>query len=144
MARKKSVAKEAEPEKRRGGRKPGVWKLLTPEKLKAYREEHKISRVRLAQMLGVSSTSVQNWETGTVATLKIQQRLAELIAAGPAAILPPRRAPSLWDVAGGANGNGDPAISATGEIVASYVSSRRGLPAEELVEVIRAVRRALG
>lgn len=144
MARKKSVAKKAEPEKRRGGRRPGVWKLLTPDKLRAYREEHKISRVRLAQMLGVSSTSVQNWETGTVATLKIQQRLAELIAAGPSAILPPRKAPSLWDVASGGNGKGDPTISATGEIVASYVSSRKAIPAEELVEVIRAVRRALG
>ncbi|MCO5170081.1 MAG: helix-turn-helix transcriptional regulator [Planctomycetes bacterium] len=120
-----------------------MWKLLTPEKLKAFRAEHKVSRARLAQMIGVSTTSIQNWESGTVASLKVQHRLAELIAAGPAAILAPRKAPSLWDVAGGASPRADSAISATGEIVASYLKSRKELPAKELVEVIRAVRAAL-
>lgn len=127
--------------RRRGGRKPGEWKLVTPEQLKEYRAEHKISRARLAQMLGVSSTSVQNWETGTVASMKIQQRLAELIAAGPAAILPPRKPASLWDMA--AQKQADPAITTTGTIVAGYLQTRQDMSPDDLVGLIRSVRQAL-
>ena len=127
--------------RRRGGRKPGEWKLVTPEQLRDYRSTNKISRARLAQMLGVSSTSVQNWETGTVASMKIQQRLAELIAAGPAAILPPRKQASLWDMA--ARDKNDPAITTTGTIVAGYVSTHSGMSAEDLIGLIRSVRQAL-
>ena len=127
--------------RRRGGRKPGEWKLVTPEQLREYRSVNKISRARLAQMLGVSSTSVQNWETGTVASMKIQQRLAELIAAGPAAILPPRKQASLWDMA--AHEKNDPAITTTGTIVAGYVSTHSGMSAEDLIGLIRSVRQAL-
>jgi DNA-binding transcriptional regulator YiaG len=137
------VAKIDKPKERkqRGGRKPGAWTLLTPEALRAWREANKVSRARLAIMLGVSSTSVQNWETGTVASVKIQQRLAELIAAGPAAILPPRKQASLWDMA--AHEKNDPAIMTTGTIVAGYVSTHSGMSAEDLIGLIRSVRQAL-
>lgn len=127
--------------RRRGGRKPGEWKLITPEQLRDYRSEHKISRARLAQMLGVSSTSVQNWETGTVASMKIQQRLAELIAAGPSAILPPRKAASLWDMA--STQQTDPAITTTGTIVAGYLQTHQGMSPNDLIGLIRSVRQAL-
>lgn len=133
-------AKAGGARKRRGGRKPGVWKLVTPEKLKAYRDENRVSRARMAQMLGVSTTSVQNWETGTVASMKIQQRLAELISAGPSAILPPRKGPSLWDRSGGP---GDAAVATTGTIVAAYVGGAKKLGPDQLVELIRSVRTAL-
>ncbi|MCO5170201.1 MAG: helix-turn-helix domain-containing protein [Planctomycetes bacterium] len=135
-------ADDAAAKRRRGGRKPGEWKLITPEQLKDYRSEHKISRARLAQMLGVSSTSVQNWETGTVASMRIQQRLSELIAAGPTAILPPRKPASLWDMA--AKQQTDPAITTTGTIVAGYLQTREGkLSTEDLIGLIRSVRQAL-
>ena len=49
---------------KRGGRKPGAWTLLKPTDLIGFREKNKISRARLAGALGVSSTSIQNWETG--------------------------------------------------------------------------------
>lgn len=128
--------------RRRGGRKPGEWRLVTPEQLRAYREEHRISRARLAQTLGVSSTSVQNWETGTVATMRIQERLAALIAAGSTAVLPLRRAPSLWEAS--TTPEATQAITATGMIVANYVQTRRDeLPIDDLVSLIRNVRQAL-
>lgn len=115
---------------------------MTAEQIKAYREQHRISRARLAQTLGVSSTSVQNWETGTVATMRIQERLAALIAAGPVAVPPLRHAPSLWDA--GTSSEATPAITATGAIVAQYVQTRRGeLPVDDLVSLIRNVRQAL-
>lgn len=153
MAKKKSsrsVARKAAAQdggvavldkRRRGGRKPGEWKLITPEQLRDYRSEHRISRARLAQMLGVSSTSVQNWETGTVASMRIQQRLAELIAAGPSAILPPRKAASLWDMA--STKQADPAITTTGTIVAGYLQTHSAMSADDLIGLIRSVRQAL-
>lgn len=150
MAKKKATRRATEggtatadtsQRRRRGGRKPGEWKLVTPEQLRDYRANNKISRARLAQMLGVSSTSVQNWETGTVASMKIQQRLAELIAAGPAAILPARKQASLWDMA--AQEKNDPAITTTGTIVAGYVSTHSGMSPEDLIGLIRSVRQAL-
>lgn len=134
-------ATETKAKKRRGGRKPGEWKLLTPEKLRAYRDENKISRARLAEALGVSSTSVQNWETGAVASMKIQQRLAELIAAGPSAIVPTRKSSSLWDTS--RNGGDAAAVAATGTIVTGYVQTSQNLGSDDLVTLIRAIRQAL-
>lgn len=131
---------ESAAKRRRGGRKPGEWKLVMPEQLRDYRSQHKISRARLAQMLGVSSTSVQNWETGTVASMKIQQRLAELIAAGPSAILPPRKPASLWE---SGKAQTDPAITTTGTIVAGYLQTHQGMSPDDLVGLIRNVRQAL-
>jgi DNA-binding transcriptional regulator YiaG len=147
MAKKKArrgvdgASSDSATKRRRGGRKPGEWKLVMPEQLRDYRSQHKISRARLAQMLGVSSTSVQNWETGTVASMKIQQRLAELIAAGPAAILPPRKPASLWE--SGKQHQTDPAIMTTGTIVAGYLQTHQGMSPDDLVGLIRNVRQAL-
>ncbi|MCO5164866.1 MAG: helix-turn-helix domain-containing protein [Planctomycetes bacterium] len=118
--------------------------MLTPEKLKAFRAENRISRARLAELLGVSSTSVQNWETNTVASMKIQERLAQLIAAGPAAIPPSTKAPSLWDRGSTSSNRGDPALLATGTIVAGYLQVKGGeLGVDELLGLIRSVRQAL-
>lgn len=138
---KKVVSANNTPRKRSGGRRPGAWTLVTPEALRTFRSENKLSRARLALMLGVSSTSVQNWETGTVASMKIQQRLAELIAAGPSAILPPRKAASLWDMA--STQQTDPAITTTGTIVAGYLQTHQGMSPNDLIGLIRSVRQAL-
>lgn len=119
---------------RRAGRKPGVWTLLTPEKLRDYRDRSQLSRARLAAILGVSSTSVQNWETGTVASTNIQQRLSELIAAGPTQLVAP-----MWD----ASARRGDAIKATGTIVAAYAQVQKNLSATDLVDLVRAVREAL-
>lgn len=68
------------------GRKPGAWTLVTPQEIRAFREEHEISRSRLAGALGVSSTTVQNWETNNgVAMPRLQQKVADLIKVGPGA-----------------------------------------------------------
>lgn len=139
VSKKAHVAPASTTRKGRGGRKPGVWTLLTPEKLRDYRDRNRISRARLAAMLGVSSTSVQNWETGTVASTKIQQRLAELIAAGPPASVPPRKPPFLWDASSRSNA----AVQATATIIVAYTHVQRDLPPDRLVDLVRAVRQAL-
>jgi transcriptional regulator with XRE-family HTH domain len=126
--------------KRRGGRKPGTWTLLTEDKLREWRAANKVSRARLAKMLGVSSTSIQNWEFGTVASMKMQRRLAELMAAGPAVIAPPPRHSPAWG--GRSESTGAAAITATGTIVASYVQNKK-VETAELQDLVKAVRQAL-
>src|SRR5689334_19794207 len=82
MARKKT---EGGPP--RGGRKPGKWTAVTPDEIRAFRQDNQISRSRLAGALGVSSTTIQNWETDNgVAMPRLQQKVADLIKAGPAAL----------------------------------------------------------
>jgi transcriptional regulator with XRE-family HTH domain len=71
--------------KKRGGRQPGVWDVAS-EEFRAWREGQKLSRLRLGKLLGVSQTSVQNWETGNaVPSKKYQEQIAKLMAEGVAA-----------------------------------------------------------
>jgi len=125
--------------KRRGGRKPGKWELVDPLEFRRWREVHCLSRARLASLLSVSGTSVQNWETGlAVPSRKYQERLAELMKSPNLASLAPSARPAARIDAG------DPAvIMATGAIVTAYVQGASKLGPERLLEVIRTVRRAL-
>lgn len=133
---------------RKGGRKRGTWTEVQPEQILAFRDEHSISRNMLATTLGVSATSVQNWETGlAVAMPAVQAQLAAIIQAGPGAIHSP-------DGAGARRGGGGPAgvaalvghqVSATGMIVNGFLTSQsRKFTQEELIELIKTVRGALG
>lgn len=126
--------------KRRGGRKPGVWTLVKPEHIPAYRKAQKLSRASMAAMLGVSSTTVQNWEAGkAVATPKAQARIAEVIGSGtsrPAPATP--KASSNGQHAGGYDSN----VEATGRIVAAFLGSVK-IKRQELRAVIEDVRAAL-
>lgn len=136
--------------RKRAGRKPGVWKYVTPEQLREFRASGQVSRARIASALGVSSTSVQNWESGRAAMPRLQKRLAELIAAGPAAL--DDGAP---EGDGGQNGRwraeGDGAVGgvlssqllATGTIVGSYITAHGKMSHDQLMELIRSVRSAL-
>lgn len=70
--------------KKAGGRKRGTWDV-TPEAFEEWRRGQKLSRARLAKVLGVSSTSVQNWGTGTaVPSARYQEAIARLMAEGVA------------------------------------------------------------
>lgn len=129
----------------KGGRKPGTWSTITPEEIRAFREEHQISRSRLAGALGVSSTTIQNWETHNgVAMPRLQQRVADLIKAGPSALSPVSRQTS-------SGGSGyDPTavvgqqVTAAAQIVTGYMTATGGkLSTAELLELIKSVRGAL-
>lgn len=139
--------------KRRGGRKPGSWTLLTPQALRGWREKHKMSRADVATTLGVSSTSIQNWETGhAVATTKMQQKLADLMKAPVSSgTVPPSRgkptplAPAAT-AAAPRSVNGDPTlIQATASIVVEAIRAggKRNVSAKELGLMVRTVRDAL-
>jgi len=141
---KKSTAKTTEqpPRRRGGGRKKGEWRLLRPEQLVEYRENNKISRASLAGMMGVSSTSIQNWETGTVPTLRYQQRLAEIIKNNIQ--IKPTKIPSLFDFQHHeSKGIRASAIEATGSIIGAYIQTHQGVTVDQLVDLIKNVRREL-
>lgn len=130
---------------RKGGRQRGTWTEVQPEQIRAFREEHAISRNMLASTLGVSATSVQNWETGmAVAMPSIQARLASIIQAGPGAIQTADGGARRGSGAGVAALVGHQ-VSATGMIVNGFLTSQsRKFTQEELIELIKTVRGALG
>jgi transcriptional regulator with XRE-family HTH domain len=126
----------------RGGRPPGKWELVDPLEFRTWRQQQRLSRARLASLLDVSATSIQNWDTGNaVPSRKYQERLAELMKRPPGALegaAPPRR-PAL-----ATGGDGDAAaISATGAIVAAYVKGAPEMDQEDLLLLIQTVRSAL-
>src|SRR5262245_15607728 len=130
------MAKKVAKKRGRGGRKPGTWKLLTPQTLRAWREKNDVSRAKLGAMLSVSSTSVQNWETGhAVATAKMQQRLADLLRSSPTAAGSAPASTALRS-----NGSvGDPAlVQATAAIVVEAIRAGGKGSVKDLASLIRA------
>ncbi|MBL4848106.1 MAG: helix-turn-helix domain-containing protein [Planctomycetes bacterium] len=115
--------------------KSGVWKHVQPEEILAYRKNNGISRAKLATTLGVSATSVQNWEGGRVAAIPTQRRLRSLIDGDP---LPAKR-----------SSKDDPderlcVVTVTGQIVAAYLASQENVVnPDRLTELIRSVKDAL-
>ena len=90
----------------------------------------------VAARLGVNVWTIQNWETGRVASRKIQERLRALMDGrqiprnpGPAATFTPR--------------GGDTAMATTGEIVAAYLRTQKAIKPEQLDQLVRSVKRAL-
>ncbi|MCW8141523.1 MAG: helix-turn-helix transcriptional regulator [Planctomycetota bacterium] len=128
----------ARPPGRRGGRKPGKWELVDPLEFRTWREQQRISRARLAALLSVSATSIQNWEVGhAVPSHHHQERLAELMKTPGVARLAQGASPRALAEDGGA------AIGATGAIVTAYLRGAPNLEEDELLGLIRAVRQAL-
>jgi len=136
--------------KSKGGRKPGHWQAgLSGEKLRAWREQAKVSRGKLAKALGKSATSVQNWETGrAIPVQKTQHALVEIMRSGVAQLqdcaqrrvdqdlvdsISRRLGGGQYRVAAtvqrtvGENADREAAvITATGQIVAACVAARHG------------------
>jgi transcriptional regulator with XRE-family HTH domain len=106
---------------------------VRPEEIRSYRERHGLSRARLAAQLGVSATSIQNWELGRTASASAQLRLRALLDGAPVA-----------DPAAAANESmGDSRVRATAAIVAAYLQADGNLGPAEVPRLIRAVRKAL-
>lgn len=125
--------------KKRGGRKPGSWTLVTPMQIREYRQTYRLSRLTMAGLLGVSSTTVVNWETGNgVATTAAQRRIQELLRRPPAGTV--TGAPT--QVSG--NGKDSPeTMEAVGKILAAYLQSAKVKP-EGMGDLVLRVRAALG
>jgi DNA-binding transcriptional regulator YiaG len=126
--------------KRRPGRQKGEWRLVTPEKIREFRTSNKLSRATMSKVLGVSSTTIQNWETNlVVATNKAQSRLAELMAK-PSLLHSFNRQPQSAHYA--TNLVAEAELQATGAIVSAYLSAH---PKEvgNIAEMVRNVRQAL-
>jgi transcriptional regulator with XRE-family HTH domain len=69
-----------------GARGDGAWLLLQPHQLAAFREEHGLTLAAVAAAVGVSATSVQQWERGSPPSPRNQRALARLLEAGPGAL----------------------------------------------------------
>ena len=77
------TAKKTKTKTKHGGRKPGSWKRgLTAASLRTFRKANRISRARLAEMIGVSQTTIQNWETDRVFPTDKNQVELERVMAG--------------------------------------------------------------
>jgi DNA-binding transcriptional regulator YiaG len=121
--------------KNRGGRKKGSWTETSPDTIRDFRRAGRISRSRLASALGVSATSVQNWEVGlVVATPAMQKKIVELIKSSPDLGRP---RPASAQQGGGVE------VEAAGEIVCAWLEQHPGTDEEHLLALIRAVRTAL-
>jgi DNA-binding XRE family transcriptional regulator len=129
--------------KRGGGRKPGEWTAVTPEQISQFRQDNEISRRRLAPAMGVSTTTIQNWETSNaVAMPRLQEKIAALISAGPSAV----GAPSVAGHSGACDPSAllGPQVTAAATIVEGYLRTEgTKVSPEQLVELIRTVRGAL-
>ena len=79
-ARAKKTGKRSGGKKK--GRKPGAWKDgLTGDSVRAFRKTNDVTRARLAEMLEVSTTTIQNWETGISAPSQERQTALERVMA---------------------------------------------------------------
>lgn len=144
MAKKKKSAKG------RGGRTPGQWTLLQKDDLSGFRKTQKLSRSALSNLLGVSSTSIQNWETGrSVPLTRFQQQLVDLMKGGvPATAARGRRGRGSNGAAPTgpvASGGSESSLTATAEIVKGFLATSAGgkLSADELVNLTVSLRAAL-
>lgn len=127
--------------KRRGGRKPGTWRSdLSPGVLREWRTSNGISRGRLARAVGVSSTSIQNWEIGHVIPLATTQASLVETMKRPEAL---GNAPNMKSSKGeGAQSLESAVVTATGAIVAAMIVAKRK-EAANVGELIASVRAGL-
>lgn len=126
-----------------GGRKPGAWKLLTSEKLREFREKNNISRARLSKLLGVSTTSIQNWEVGKCPpSMRFQSKLVEIMASPTLVGALPQRLGGLFQPAGASSGEAAE-IEITGEIVNAWLRTNPKASPADVVRVTKDVRQAL-
>lgn len=157
MAKKKTAktapkAPKAAKGRRRGGRKKGEWVLLTSDSLGQYRKGAHLSRAKLAEILDVSATTIQNWESGkAVPTKKSQARLADLIksgsptaAAGNGTVT--RSAAALPHASSNGGASNGIELTVTGEILKAFLATAQGgkTTQEQLVQLTRSLRAALG
>lgn len=137
------MAKKKVQRAKRGGRSPGQWVDLTREQVLAFRKSAKLSRAKLAELLGVSSTSIQNWETGRAVPLRrYQQQLVELMRSGPPSSSggrqPPGARPSTPELEVAR-------LTVTGEILKAYLATAQGgkVSQEQLLALARSLRASL-
>lgn len=137
---------------RRGGRTPGKWTLLTKDQLRSFRKDSKLSRSALSALLGVSSSSIQNWETErSVPLTRYQEQLVELMrGGGPAAVAGNGRRSKARASGRSSNGallgaSGGVSLTATAEILKGFLATSEGAKTskEELVALTISLRAAL-
>lgn len=147
-----TTATKAKPKKKgRGGRVKGVWKTgLSGDVMRQFRKDHKVSRGKMAKMLGVSSTTIQNWEVGVAVPTPKNQAELERVLKGEkiqkngqkpkATNGTVSQAPFAHDDHHGVE------LSITGQIVSAWLGSPRikgNVSQDDLVGLVRSVRSAL-
>lgn len=132
---------------RRGGRTPGQWIHLTRDGLRSWRKDAKISRGKLSEMMGVSSTSVQNWETGRSVPMKrYQMMLADLMKGSASADAEPATSGAASRPSSNGGGGGEVQVArlnATSAILAAYLGAGGKVSHDQLVGLTKQLRAAL-
>lgn len=134
-SRKSASARKGASAKRRGGPSRS-WSLVTFAEMDAWRDDRNIPKKKMADLVGVTNSTYHNWARGSaVATLNTQERIRNLLDSGGVGAV---------GASNGASAGRPEVISATGQIVASFLSNKkREASLEELTRVVREVRRAL-
>ena len=123
---KKSAKKEETKSGGSAGRPKGVWSVLQAGALRPWRESNNISRGKLASMLKVSPTSIQNWESDkAIPSTKYQEAIVSLMSGNVPVTtnnVPKRGRPPKAASTTNANVVDMSGASSVGSIVTSYVS----------------------
>lgn len=120
-------------------RKPAEWAILKPLDLLNFRKKHQISRIKLAGMMGVSSTSVQNWESGTCApSEENQKKLKKLMEDRLVSDEHGNSVRPCFLLA-----KSDEVIRTTGFIANVYLRNKPDFPADQVPKLITDIRAAL-
>lgn len=145
---KTTTKKTTKSSKGRGGRTPGVWRDgLSGDAMRQYRKTNRISRSKMGKLLGVSSTTIQNWEVGVaVPTPKNQTELERVLnGAAPAKSVESEKS-SVRQTPFAHGDHHGVELTTTGQIVSAWLNSPKvkgGVTKDDLVGVVRSVRSAL-
>lgn len=124
------------------------WAITTFSALETWRERQRLSKRRVADLLGVTNSTYHNWARGrAVATPAAQQRILDLIR-GDAAPQPPARTSGGLRPPVGSTDDGVGEVKAvldsTAQIMSTFLlETRLTLTPEQLGDLVREVRQAL-
>lgn len=147
----KKTAKKEETKSGSAGRPKGVWSVLQAGALRPWRESNNISRGKLASMLKVSPTSIQNWESDkAIPSTKYQEAIVSLMSGNvptmnntPKRGRPPKNTTSANVVdMSGASSVGSIVTSYVSGIVTNYVQKNGKMSIDDLSKTLDIVRNA--
>lgn len=119
---------------------PRQWSIVTFEDLEAWRQQHRLPKKRVADLLGVTNSTYHNWANArAVATPTTQQKIYALIQAGPPATAGPR-----GDGLGAHDGHHGAVLQSAAAIVSAYLRAHGArYDVQGLCDLIKSVTRAL-
>ena len=131
-----------------------AWTLTSIEELEQFRQEEGLSKAELCRQIGVSSGAYRNWELGrSVATLKSQERIVSFLNGNEPTqtddeeiVISKDKLQAAKDLLSQKPANEQlelSAMSATADIVNTYLQHSDRLKPDQLVKLVGRVQEAL-